>query len=115
MNMYQVVESEPGLWTTGFRHPVTREWEPDSDHSTNAEARDRARWLNGNLRRGLVYRRTEENLWTVGSFNGNGTWLPDEDFGSRQAAARSVAHRNGTDLISRPQWQGPVAMIVEEI
>lgn len=114
MNMYRVIKSGLSLWTVGFHHPITKEWAAESDHSTREMAGERRNWLNGTLRRGLVYRRTEEFLWTVGHFNERGEWCPDEDHGNRQAAARSVAQGNGTNLWEHPQWQGDVARIAEE-
>lgn len=40
-------EGEPGgLWTVGFYGPAGK-WQPESGHSTPAQAADRVHWLNG--------------------------------------------------------------------
>jgi hypothetical protein len=43
---YVYIQSEPSLWTVGFYKPDGK-WEPESDHSTTAEAAARASYLNG--------------------------------------------------------------------
>ena len=92
-----MVRSEDQLWTVGFTSPDTNEWEVDSDHSSAETAFDRAQWLNGPLDGEMVYRRTEPGLWTIGYFDGHGTWMPVDDWTSQDEAARRVADRNGSD------------------
>lgn len=38
--------TEPQLWTVGFYTPDGK-WEPESDHSSDAEAAARVHYLNG--------------------------------------------------------------------
>lgn len=45
--MYVYIKSEPQLWTVGFYHPKTGEWNPESDHNTPEKAAERVAWLNG--------------------------------------------------------------------
>lgn len=92
---YTFVESEPCLWTVGFRVPYTETWEPESDHGSLDAAEDRMRWLNG-TGRGYVYRRTEPLLWTVGFYSKYGRWEPVADHGSWEEASRDVVERNGS-------------------
>lgn len=42
-----------------------------------------------------VYIRSEPGLWTVGFFDPKGTWHPDSDHSSAEAAARRVRSLNG--------------------
>lgn len=44
--MYVYIESEKGLWTTGFFKPGG-EWVPESDHNSKEEAATRVVYLNG--------------------------------------------------------------------
>jgi hypothetical protein len=44
--VYVYIESEPGVFTVGFYTPATT-WTPESDHTTQQEAIDRMRYLNG--------------------------------------------------------------------
>jgi hypothetical protein len=46
MSIYHYIRSEPGLWTVGIG-TLGADWEPESDHSSPAEAAARAAWLNG--------------------------------------------------------------------
>lgn len=108
MNEYRAINTEPGLWTVGFRIPYTETWETDSDHGSEGEAQSRADWLNG-LGRGFVYRRTEPLLWTVGRYGSFKTWNPLADFADREEAAQSVAQRNGSDATS------PVTVILDHL
>lgn len=89
--MYEVINSEPGLWTVGFRRP-DRRWEPESDHGSEREAKQRARDLNGVECR-FVYLRSEPGLWTVGEFRYD-TWWSYSDHDSDLAAAGEVMRLN---------------------
>ena len=42
-----------------------------------------------------VYRRTEPQLWTVGYYTPDGTWEPESDHDSKEAAAERVHWLNG--------------------
>jgi len=42
-----------------------------------------------------LYLRSEEQLWTVGFYDGNGKWQPETDHGSAEEAARRVIVLNG--------------------
>jgi hypothetical protein len=42
-----------------------------------------------------VYRRTEQNLWTVGYFSPQKEWVTDSDHSSREQAAQRVHWLNG--------------------
>ncbi|MBO0884107.1 MAG: hypothetical protein J2P17_28005 [Mycobacterium sp.] len=44
---------------------------------------------------GFVYLRTECELWTVGFYRPDGSWEPESDHGSKDAAAQRVAILNG--------------------
>ncbi|MEX2964238.1 hypothetical protein [Microbulbifer sp. TYP-18] len=44
--MYVHMQSEPGLWTVGFYTP-DGQWKPESDHSNQEDAANRAAFLNG--------------------------------------------------------------------
>lgn len=44
--MYVYLKSEPGLWTVGFYDP-SGDWQPESDHTKQEEAANRAAFLNG--------------------------------------------------------------------
>ncbi len=44
--MYVYIESEHNLWTVGFYSPDGK-WHPESDHSSQGEAAERAHYLNG--------------------------------------------------------------------
>lgn len=44
--MYVYIRSEPGLWTVGFYDP-SGQWQPESDHASDASAARRVAWLNG--------------------------------------------------------------------
>ena len=46
MTVWVYIESERGLWTVGFYAPDGT-WHPDSDHTTENDARIRVNWLNG--------------------------------------------------------------------
>ncbi len=41
------------------------------------------------------YKRTEENLWTVGTCSGSGVWAPESDHGSPEEAAERARYLNG--------------------
>ena len=43
---YVYIQSEPGLWTTGFYDPSGK-WQPESDHDSKEEAAQRVHYLNG--------------------------------------------------------------------
>lgn len=43
---YTYIRSEPRLWTVGYYDPAGK-WQPESDHSTPAEAATRAMLMNG--------------------------------------------------------------------
>ena len=45
-NSWVYIRTEPGLYTVGFYGPGGK-WNPDSDHATQDEARQRTHWLNG--------------------------------------------------------------------
>lgn len=47
-----------------------------------------------------VYMRTEPSLFTVGHYDPSGTWHPDNDYGSRDAAAARVHWLNGGNTTS---------------
>ncbi|MQY22673.1 hypothetical protein [Nocardia macrotermitis] len=47
---------------------------------------------------GFVYLRTETELWTVGFYWPDGSWEPESDHGSKDAAAQRVTILNGEDL-----------------
>lgn len=42
-----------------------------------------------------VYKQTETELWTVGFYEPDGTWQPETDHGSPEAAAARCAWLNG--------------------
>lgn len=42
-----------------------------------------------------VYLMSEPGLFTVGFFDPNGKWHPDNDYRNREAAANRVAYLNG--------------------
>ena len=42
-----------------------------------------------------VYIRSESHLWTVGFFDPNGKWHTDNDWTSREDAAKRVHYLNG--------------------
>jgi hypothetical protein len=42
-----------------------------------------------------LYLRSEEELWTVGFYDGDGKWRPESDHGSAAEAARRVTVLNG--------------------
>ncbi len=42
-----------------------------------------------------VYIRTETNLWTVGFYRPDGTWVPESDHETKEAAAERVHYLNG--------------------
>ncbi len=44
--MYVYIKSEPGLFTVGFYDPEGK-WQPESDHTNEADAAHRVHWLNG--------------------------------------------------------------------
>ncbi len=44
---------------------------------------------------GYVYIRSEPALWTAGFYRPDGTWEPESDHGSEEAAARHVISLNG--------------------
>lgn len=44
---------------------------------------------------GYVYIQSEPRLWTVGFYEPNGTWNPESDHGSPEAAAQRVHWLNG--------------------
>jgi len=43
---YVYIETEKGLWTTGFYDP-NGEWHPDGDYNNREEAAARVHYLNG--------------------------------------------------------------------
>ena len=47
-----------------------------------------------------VYLRTEPALWTVGSYNPDGGWMPESDHSDREQAARRVAWLNGNGAVT---------------
>jgi hypothetical protein len=90
---WECINSQPGLWTVGFRRP-DGSWEPESDHQSWSEADDRARELNGEteyLR--YVYQRSQPALWTVGFYDGDG-WTPESGHDSELAAVARVIELN---------------------
>lgn len=89
---YTVLHTEPSLWTVGFRKP-DGEWEPESDHGSERDAKVRAHHLNG-VEAEYVYIRSEPGLWTVGSYYGGTDWTPDSDHGSETEAAARVMELN---------------------
>lgn len=42
-----------------------------------------------------VYQKTEENLWTVGFYTPDGTWVTDSDHDSAEAAGDRCHYLNG--------------------
>lgn len=42
-----------------------------------------------------VYMQTESQLWTVGFYTPDGTWMPESDHGTPGDAAKRVAWLNG--------------------
>ena len=42
-----------------------------------------------------VYQRTEGNLYSVGFYRPDGTWIPESDYNDREQAARRVHFLNG--------------------
>lgn len=90
--MYEITQSEPELWTVGYRRPDTGRWEPESDHGTPREARERAHQLNG-VEAEYVYLQSEPTLWTVGEFIAN-RFEPVSDHGSPDEAAAEVIKLN---------------------
>jgi hypothetical protein len=83
---------EDWLWTVGFDYPGTGEWEPESDHGSEREAKVRAWGLNGVECR-YAYRRSEPGLWTVGDCGG-GYWDPVSDHDSGHEASETVKRLN---------------------
>jgi hypothetical protein len=96
--MYYAKQTESALWTVGFERylkgvPADRpRWEPESDHSTEREAKQRAHLLNGVERR-YVYLQNEPELWTVGELIYE-RFEPVSDHGSRAEAAAEVIRLN---------------------
>jgi hypothetical protein len=45
-----------------------------------------------------VYIKSEPGLWTVGFYAPNGTWYPESDHESKEAAADRVAYLNGNQI-----------------
>lgn len=43
-----------------------------------------------------VYLQSEETLWTVGVYDGDGKWRPATDHGTEEEAAERVAYLNGS-------------------
>lgn len=88
--MYTFIKSEAQLWTVGFTKPDNGTWEPESDHSGERAAKQRAHELNGVEAR-YVYLRTEPGLWTVGSYSPGCRFESESDHGSwSDAAARTI-------------------------
>lgn len=91
--LYQVIKSEPTLWTVGFHDPSDNFWIPESDHDSNSNALQRAAWLNGDTAE-FCYIRTEPGLYTVGKYDSKGKWHPLSDHNDRESAANSVNQLN---------------------
>lgn len=90
--MYTTIQSEGHhLWTVGFTKPDGK-WEPESDHDSEREAKQRATLLNGTEER-YVYHRSEPRLWTVGEIGGS-VFFPHSDHGSESDAADTVIELN---------------------
>ncbi len=124
--VYRKTERSPGLWTVGHWQPDGR-WEPESDHSTEEEAAERARWLNGGASpnpvvtpgpRTIVFEVSGEalsapgnsfellvQLWpgetpTVALRQDHGTWGPPIDASSDEdEALRQVAIRTADRML----------------
>lgn len=45
--MYNIIRSEPGLYTVGTGSPQKKDWNPISDHESMQEAENKVRYLNG--------------------------------------------------------------------
>jgi len=45
--MYVYIKTEAFLWTVGFYHPLTGEWNSESDHDSPEDAARRVHYLNG--------------------------------------------------------------------
>ena len=45
-----------------------------------------------------VYKKTEPQLWTVGFYTPDGTWEPEDDYGSKEEAAERVSYLNGGEV-----------------
>lgn len=89
--MYRTIHTEAALWTVGFDKP-DGSWEPESDHGSEREAKQRAHLLNGVEAR-FVYWRSEPRLWTVGEIGGS-ILYPHSDHGSEAEAASAVIDLN---------------------
>ncbi len=48
-----------------------------------------------------VYRETEPTCWTVGFYDPEGKWIPDEDFMNPEEAAEKTAYLNGGNKTER--------------
>lgn len=94
--MYTYINSEPGLWTTGFRKPDGK-WYPESDHSSPHDAHMRAIYLNGKAGT-YVYITSETGpdgwLWTVGYYASGLLFHPVSDHRTQEEAAQETANLN---------------------
>jgi hypothetical protein len=90
---YYVVPStgEDRLWTVGVELPWNGAWEPESDHGSEREAKQRA-WLLNGIEARYAYWRSEPGLWTV--FDGANGGEPESDHGSEADAANEVIRLN---------------------
>jgi hypothetical protein len=88
--MYYAKQTESELWTVGF--DWDKGWEPESDHGTEREAKQRAHLLNG-VERCYVYLRSEPGLWTVGELYGS-YFEPVSDHDNEDEAADEVIRLN---------------------
>lgn len=61
---------------------------------------------------GYMYKRTEDELWTVGTYTPDGTWEPESDWGHPDEAAARVHFLNGgTSAVTLKQAR----MVIEGI
>lgn len=70
--MYHYIRSEPGLWTVGIGTPRSQggtDWEPESDHGSEAEAARRVHWLNGGGAVAAAEDRIEDALTLIDRFD----------------------------------------------
>lgn len=62
-----------------------------------------------------VYIRSEPELWTVGFYTPNGTWMPESDHDSKQDALDRVALLNGCSSEIVDELRKRIAKLEEEL
>ena len=81
--MYTYIKSEPQLWTVGFHASggmgPNRDWHPESDHHSEAEAAARVHYLNGGS--GGKGAERSQLFWNQQSAWSQATFGPDSERG----------------------------------